>query len=426
MKEYKNIDNLFKDELSGFTVEPDEKVWKDFEAAAFNKKKGYYREIIAIAALLLISSGIFVYFNFFTDNSNLEYDSNIKIAETPTDNKTTIENESAEIEIITNQIKKSKDNSPIKNNISNPVENSSTKSVQSTPLPPAIVSEVKVVENISNTSSSINYGFISLSRLNSKFDNQISQSESQSIDDRTQIEIEEYIAKKRKFHMYTGASLSAGIMYYTDTPDKFTWSSDLVFGYTIKDFYIESGIGYQQVKQHGDYRIEYESNDSVGYYNQVLSFEINPTSPDEILYNTKSKTVFDSVQHYLHQSPLYGYSYINIPIIIGYKFYKQDNFMLSCETGLVYSFLNKTDEPIVSFNQPETQLIDIINFTPVRRKDNFKVHIALRASYTIHRSISISLQPEFSSYLNSVYSNSSGKNLKPYTVGIRAGVLFNF
>ncbi len=75
----------------------------------------------------------------------------------------------------------------------------------------------------------------------------------------------------------------------------------------------------------------------------------------------------------------------------------------------------------------QSQLIGITNNTPERVDHNFRLHIALRLNYNIAKTISLNAQPEFTSFLNSIYEKQSFNNkAKPYTMGIRFGICFDF
>lgn len=423
MKEFKNIDELFKNELSGFELEPDNKVWEGFKKSAFYRRRTYFREILVVAALLLLCSSIIGYFIIKEhDHDNITVvENNSKLTKTSDNQSHIVEND-----IVVNN--KTETNINIEKKDGEPIIDKSSLNDNNItePIDKHIEYEDKITKQQIHSEIPRHYSFISLSRLFGKY-SLINTSTDTSIYNRDRVitDISDYIERKRKFKIYTGANASVGMMYYSNTPDQFTWSSNLVLGYSLNNFYLESGIGYRYVKQHGDYRIAYESKDSVGYYQEVLSFELNPNDPDEIFYNTKTKTVYDSVVHYTHQSPLYSYNYIEIPITIGFNIFKTNNLKLSAQASFTYSYLNSINEPIVTYSQPETKLVNIINYTPERTKNNFSAGVALRASYRIHNSISISLQPEFSSYLNSIYKDSYSVS-RPYRASLRAGILFNF
>ena len=227
--------------------------------------------------------------------------------------------------------------------------------------------------------------------------------------------------------MYTGASASAAMTYYPTSIDQLTWSADLVYGYKLNQLYIETGIGFQKMKEQGVFQIDYRTNDSVGYYNKVLSFAVNPDNPNEITYNTKSTTVYDSVDHILLQSPIYSYNYLVIPLKVGYKFMVFPKFSVSAETGIIYSLLNKIETPNITYDDPNTSLIGIQNNTPTRVDHNFRIHAAIRLNYSLTSTISIVIQPEFTKYLNSINENNPTSNkVKPYTMGARFGIFFDF
>ena len=436
MKEYKNIDELFKSNLTDYKVAPDPKRWSKINSDLGRKNSIYYRGLLFMAALLLFTSGGYWYLEnvMLKDQSSEQHivnadnisnqNINPNIASQYTYNQKVEENNI----IINNETKQTdydheSDFIVVNNEEDSNIGAGSTKRIDN-----------EYITNLDAKSSPIeqtneyveNKKYISLGRLSGKFENNILDNENPLVLKNHQtMDINQYIEKKKKFHLFTGISAFAGMVYYNDSPDMFTWSTDLAIGYKIKKFYIESGIGYQDIKKHGEYRIDYETNDSVGSYQEVVSFELNPLDHNEIYYNTKTTTVYDSVLHYAYQSPVYQYNYINIPIKVGYNFFDTKKIRLSAETGIIYGILTKTIIPQVKYSTPESTLVNIQNNTPNRSQTNFRIHISLRASYNIHRSLSFSIQPEFSKYLNSIYDDENNTQY-PYTMGVRAGLYFNF
>ncbi len=429
MTKYSNIDELFKDKTGEFEITPSLDVWNKIDSKVFAKKKFYYREIIAIAFLLLIG-GTTIW--FINNNEIEELSSSIPTLE-PLYKSNPENSNSSNIVSIKNQDNTDKISLESKNYNTDFEKNSretesyngsnmnSKLNQQQFDKPTIIEIAIKSeIENVPNTNMSIR-------TLNNNYTSSISSITNNKISTtRENIEVSELIEKKKNFHLYTGASTSASVIYYTETPDQFTWTADLNFGYKLKRFYIESGIGYQEIKQNGDYRIEYETNDSIGFYNEVVSFELNPNNTNEISYNTNKKTVYDSVEHFTHQSPLYKYNYVNIPLKIGYRFLQHDKLSVSVETGIIFSILSSVVDPKVTYNTPESKLNSIVNYTPEHAKNNIRIHIGLRANYNIARSISLSVQPEFTKFVNSIYTNKVNGNEMPYTMGVRFGLFFNF
>ncbi len=432
MKKYKNIDDFFKEQVTDFHVEPSEKVWQNIETEFLKSKKSNTRNTLlwVLIPLLLIVGGIYTWTTFTnntkqetlnsTSNTNIE---NIaEIDKINTKNEITSSNTKPEVSLkkinntVANNSKTTKELKISSNNQSNSSGYISGNTFGNNNSNINNEYEEKNIENDYN----INY-------LTPKSKYAVTNNITPQINnDFTKITVDEYIAKRKNLHFYTGASTSIAMTYYATTTDQVTWTADLIYGIKIKQFYIESGIGFQKMQEQGVFQIDYKTNDSIGYYNEVISFEVNPENPNAITYKTQTTTVYDSVEHFMLQSPNYQYDYIVIPIKFGYKFYKNNKISLSAETGILYSILTKTYVPSVNFDNENYQLIGISNNTPQRTEHNFRFHIALRANYKITNTISICVQPEFTSYINSIYEKSYNYKTRPYTMGIRFGILFDF
>lgn len=456
MKKYNNIDEFFKDKVTDYKVSPSDKVWKNIESEYLNKsiKGKRYVSTWMLAALILIIGSTITWITLtnrteqgnttlIPNNQTVSVD---KMNEIDVKDKTTSLNKAEPEPIVDgNTVKLSSSNQVSQNKSDNTLLDE--KDVQDS-YPNDITHDILVVDKkddelvvaATNKQASIftNYPTLysekiltnkfQINKINRKstsiIENSFSNSLLNNFDTRT---VNEYIERSKNLHIYTGASASIAMVYYSTTMDQSAWSADLVYGVKLKRFYIETGIGFQKMKEQGNFKIDYKSNDSIGYYNKVVSFELNPSNPNELLYNIKTTTVYDSIKHYMLQSPLYYYNYISIPIKFGYCFYKHPKFSISAETGIIYSLLTSTLSPNVSYNDPESQLIGITNNTPIRVEHNFRIHIALRLNYNISKTISLNAQPEFTSFLNSIYEKQSTSNkAKPYTMGMRFGICFDF
>ena len=436
MKEYDNIDDFFKEGVSDFRITPSKKVWDNIESAHFKSNSNSRRNYLLLALIsLLFISGSIISWTMYNDNSNPNTLSPVTVTDNDNEPITNspINIDKAEDEINTNQqIETLADKNESYNIIENENEGSSITSANEE----VVMEPTYSNNNISklNDDISVNVetsGFIpstfSLVGIDSRNTSIIENSYDKSlINNYQKITIENYLKKRKNLHFYTGASVSIAMAYYSSTTDQSTWSADLLYGLKLKRYYIETGIGFQKMKEQGNYQIEYITNDSIGYYNKVVSFELNPQNPNEITYKTSTTTVYDSIEHRLLQSPLYYYDYLVIPVKFGYKFFQKPQFSISAETGLIYSYLLKTYTPEVNYNDPDSQLIGITNNTPERVEHNFRIHIALRLNYNITSSISLSAQPEFTSFINSIYKPSYNTISRPYTMGIRFGICFDF
>ena len=436
MKQKKNIDDLFRENLSGLSAQPSGKVWENLEAAYVAGASSSRRRIIyAAAALLLLLLGFGGWY-FYSHNEVLNDQSPEEMTITASPGDVPAEGRTAVDEV------KVRDNEETAAGGSSAgIEDGNVKEKDMTSLPVATQQEENVVETVpGDVTPDENYAdeqagepgivhsiytdIVFMKPVTLTFDQ---NPEPSIIDPEKVTGMKEYLEKKKKSHFYTGLSGMAGMMYYPSTKDQFTWSADLAFGLTAGHFYFETGIGYQSMKEEGIYNIEFRSYDSIGYYNQVQSFEVNPQNPDEIIYKTKEVPVYDSISHYTHAAPALTYNYVNIPLTVGYRFFDKKKISLGIETGLLVSYLVGSDIPEVEFNYPEYTHIKTINETPERVDLNFRWQIALRLNYRLAGALSVSLKPVFNTYINSVYDTGKGyPDVKPYSMGMQVGLYYGF
>ena len=292
MKEYKNIDHVFKESASGFNPNPSDKVWSgiinEVGKGTIVDKSVNYRRLAALVLLLLLTGSAIWYF-IGGDKSpskdkvivNKEVNSNNKpIINTQIDDITTdqlTENEHNINDNIVNNID-FKNNNTVETNliISNIDKTDRSVLFENTNNQTDVNNEIEDNQEINNVS------IINFIKPSSIYD--IATADYSLLDNK--MDLQDYLFKRQSLHTYSAISAKAAIMYYPNTTDQFTYTVDAEFGIVIKDFYIQSGVGYQKVKERGIYNYYYKTNDSIGYYNKVLSFEINPLNPDEITYKT--------------------------------------------------------------------------------------------------------------------------------------------
>ncbi len=437
MSQKKNIDDLFRESISGYSAQPSGQVWQNIQdkypAGSGNSRRWI---IYSLAALLLLLGGIAGWM-YYSNSSAEVIETNSIIAIEP--NNSEIEN--GETDISEGELSiVNEESDVIENTESNEVEvvsevkepspnqiaiNEESKTDDSEPEIVIIQDQYSDEATVENEGVHSIYKDIAfMNTLGLQFEYQMDL----SIKDPDEIKgLELFIEKKKKSHFYTGLSGMAGMMYYPSTKDQFTWSADLAFGLTAKRLYFETGIGYQEIKEQGIYSIEFRSYDSIGYYNEVQSFEVNPLNPDEIVYKTEEVSVYDSITHYTHATPTLKYSYINIPLMVGYKVYQQNKFTVGVETGVLFSIMIGKDDPNVAFDYPEYTHIKTINETPERVETNFRWQIAVRLDYRFARSMSFAIKPVFNKYLNSVYDTNKGyPDVKPYSMGLQFGLYYGF
>lgn len=425
MRKYKNIDELFRQEISGYRSEPSAKVWNNIEAGYFQGSRFIIKwyHLAAVALLAFILGGIW-YFDA-TDSTRVE---------SVTGEQTISESTQGDQQVSAgNIVETGRDDISVtdpEKEVLSPAGPEVTQGTgqddEDSGIPLQITTREDMGEQHDVAASTDHERYGNLYPID-KQGMSVSGDPPRYAMDPVEVKgLASYLKKKEHTRFYTGASAHTGIVYYPSTKDQFTWSADLVFGLKIGNFYIETGAGYESMQERGIYLIELKGFDSIGFYNRVESFEINPFKPGEIVYNTRSVTVYDSVDRYTHTTPLFNYKYVNLPLLAGYRFFDKKNLTISANTGLILDLLVSREIPVAGYNNPDYTIIRTRNVTPERTDWNLRWQLGIRLNYRLAGSLSLSAEPVFTKYLNSIYMNGEGHDVKPYTMGLRFGLFYGF
>jgi len=435
MSEKKNIEEYFKEGLTGFKIQPSEEVWKNIERSIWPRLWDYKRWLLpGIAAMLLLIVGFIAWYYSSVESTDVEEVTSL-IEPGIYENTTTSGTFNAEK--FSGSGSGQADENRELDELNEELKISIQKTEAGAAVPDKNIQKITVLpDEIMNTESDSASAFSE--KLAGSIYSDIGYLPGLTIDLEKSDKLvlidtvrenlmTEFRKKQSKSHFYTGIYFTPAMMYYPSVKDQFTWTVGLDFGMTYSRFYVETGIAYQQIKEQGIYTIDLRSFDSVGYYNQVQSFEINPLNSNEIIYNTQEVSVYDSVDHYTHAVPVFTYDYINIPLTFGYKVFQKDRFTVGMEAGVIYSRMVDKQIPVVDFSQPEYRVVLIQNETPERVNTNFRWQFAVKLDMKLVKAMSVSVKPVFNQYINSIYNTRSGyPNVRPYSMGIQFGIKYGF
>ena len=231
----------------------------------------------------------------------------------------------------------------------------------------------------------------------------------------------------RKADLLLGAHITPALTYYPEGENKNSYAFELTADYQKSDFFVQSGIGAEYYSEKGNYSINYESFDSVDYYYDVTSFNIDPNNPDSIIFNLKSTNVYDSVNHLKIEETSNKYLYMQIPLNVGYEIWGNSRFSVKIRGGVIFSWLVYKDEPVVTYHANDVTIVDISNNYPGRRKYNWQWMAGIGLNVRLSKKLIFSVEPVYKQYINSIYTKGSGMDKKlPYSVGLRTGIYLNF
>jgi hypothetical protein len=208
--------------------------------------------------------------------------------------------------------------------------------------------------------------------------------------------------------------------------------------YTKTNFWINGGItcnfshfsigitpGLGLVYDDGRYKVQYKSLDSIGFYDKVVSYSVNPVT-NLIEYHTEQKSIYDSVFHVADDRTRNRYTYLQIPLTLGYRIFQTSTVSLSFNAGPAVSFLigKKEADPVVDYRN--ARLIKVENETPVRVDVTWQAWAGFYFEYRLSKAASLYLQPVCKYYFNPTIEKEGIQSDKPWSVGLGVGLQFNF
>jgi len=187
---------------------------------------------------------------------------------------------------------------------------------------------------------------------------------------------------------------------------------------------LATGLGLGYVYDRGKYRIDYKSNDSIGYYSSVVSYTIG--SQNEIIYNTVIKNIYDSVLHQNDYRTLNRYTYLQVPLLLGYRLVESGTISLTVQAGPAFSFLlgTRKSDPVIEYSN--ATIIRVDDHTPSRIHTDWQVWGNLLLEVRMNRNFSLYLQPSFKYFLKPLVEQENMTFKSPWSVGLGVGLQFNF
>ncbi len=213
---------------------------------------------------------------------------------------------------------------------------------------------------------------------------------------------------------------------FTSTSSEQSYIGGLALSYNSSSrFLIEGGIELSYSYDIGDYVVDMQTYDSIGYYNSVGGFIQDPNNPDSVIFDMQMVSVHDSVQHNLQQQTQNQYTYLQFPILFGYQAMESGIFSAYIKAGPSFSFLLNRQEPNLNYINPDATVNQINNNTPTRMNTSIQVLITVSLKLQLNEKLGILVEPTYRYYLKSVYDNSNASLKNPYGIGVRGGLYFN-
>jgi hypothetical protein len=231
----------------------------------------------------------------------------------------------------------------------------------------------------------------------------------------------------KKADLLFGVAFSPAVNIYPDGQNRNDYSLEIVGSYERSRFLVESGIGLNYTSENANYRINYSSYDSVGYFIGVHSFSIDPSNPNGVIFETQITSIYDSIDRYRILENTNKFVYLQVPLRIGYRIAEARRFSLDLKTGILFSLRLYEDIPDVPYQGNDADQVEIIRQYPDRQRTTWQYTVGLSMNYHLTKNLRLGLEPFYRQFIRSVYLPATEYPARsPHAFGLRGGIYFHF
>ena len=223
----------------------------------------------------------------------------------------------------------------------------------------------------------------------------------------------------KKWQFSTSLYYTPEWMFNTLEGEKYVNNLGVEGAFQFDRYSIRTGVGLSITKGTNELLVEY--NDYLGSYSRLDSmtfqwdekhYHLIPT------YYSSNKDVWDSLMKLDYPKITKRYTYLQIPLILGYDIIRQNWITFGIRAGPILSILLESKQISGEYDPGKNRVIRINQITPDRIQTNWQVVGGVNASFRISPRISLEVEPNIRYYFNSVYEKSDATK-KPWSAGFR-------
>jgi hypothetical protein len=187
---------------------------------------------------------------------------------------------------------------------------------------------------------------------------------------------------------------------------------------------LSTGISLGYVFDQGQYTSEYRSLDSIGYYTSVVSFTVGQNN--QLIYNTTTSAIYDSLDHSGDYRTQNRFTYLQVPLLAGFRFADTKRMSLALEAGPAVSFLigSHYADPVIYYDNG--RVIRLEENTPSRTSVNWQLWARLNMSFRVSRQFSFYLEPSGKFFLKPMIDPENVQKMDPWSLGMGIGIQYHF
>jgi hypothetical protein len=191
-------------------------------------------------------------------------------------------------------------------------------------------------------------------------------------------------------------------------------------------FSVRTGAGLSIAKGTNELIVEY--NDFLGAYNKLDSMDFTWNGQAHKYIPTmyiSQENVWDSLMKLEYAKVIKRYTYLQIPLVMGYDFWQTDRISIGVRVGPVLSILLASKLLSAPYDPGKKRIISINDIAPEQVSLNWQAMAGLGASIRLTNSLQFEVEPSVKYYFNSVYEKPVN-NAKPWSIGVRAAFVVKF
>ena len=244
-------------------------------------------------------------------------------------------------------------------------------------------------------------------------------------------EVFRYVREKMPVPTFFSANLGIApemALYRSNgaTTQEFNYWANAEVAYHFSRFSVHTGLGLGYTYDEGIYKIRYRSNDSVSFYKEVIGYYTDPKNPLNIIYITRNHAIYDSITHMADDRTRNRYTYLQIPLLLGYNVFETQRFCLGIEAGPAFSFLISEKKAEPSIDIPNGRLILLQDNTPSRQPTNWQLWVRLSIEYQFTRNWGLVIKPYYKYFLTSPAQSSESVSPTTQAFGLDVGIQYLF
>jgi hypothetical protein len=222
-----------------------------------------------------------------------------------------------------------------------------------------------------------------------------------------------------RWNVSVGASYTPEWMFNTFNNDKFVNNMGLEGTVHFGPYSLRTGVGLSITD--GSNETNVETNHFLGTYKAldsiVFTWDAKHDKLVPVIYTTVTNAYDTSVRNNYSYNKK-RYTYLEVPLILGYDFWQNKWLSLGVRAGAVMSILLKTENISSTYESGQDRIVTINDVTPGRIQMNWQETGGIDAAFRLSRRLNIEIEPDIKYYFNSIYE-SSAVIKKPWSVGVR-------